>query len=376
MSRRRPELAGGRRAERNLLLARSYAQEVDTIASHPTAIVGCGPRAAAHAAAYRHVTAGTLAACCDIDEERLHRFGDRFGIERRYTDVTAMLSEVQPHLVHLVTSPTVRWSVIEPILATRPPALLVEKPLANRPSEGYRILDACRSAGTLLFVNHQLRHHRPFIALHDAIRSGKLGRIEWVRASCRGNLLEQGTHLFDLISALFDDAGAEWIFAQAEGAAGYEGPHSAPAYTVGAIRLAGGVHVGFECGALAPTWRNEPNFWLNKGIEVVGTEGRAGSSTNHGWWVQTKSGLQAESVPYDQEDDRAQGALIQSILTALDEPERVADHPNNAERSQISFDWVMAAQRSALRRQRVPLGLERVADQEIEALKAALQSSE
>lgn len=345
---------------------------METIPQYRTAIVGCGPRAAAHAVAYRDVTAGSLVACCDVNEERLRQFGDRFGIQQRFTDIGAMLRAVQPDLVDVVTAPTVRWPVIEAILPHRPRAILLEKPLASRPSEGYRILNECQRAGVALCLNHQLRHHAPFQRLRDAVQSGELGAIEWARASCRGNLLEQGTHLFDMVSFVFDDAPADWIFAQAEGVGGFGTAHSSPSYAAGVLCLASGTHVSFECGEPAPTWRSEPNYWLNKGIEVVGTKGRAGSSTNRGWWIHAAAGLQGESASYGEEDDRAQARLTQSLLEALDAPAKIAEHLNSPARSQISFDLVMAAERSALLRARVPVAGERVTDDEIEALRAAL----
>src|SRR5262245_56524610 len=123
------------------------------------AIVGCGPRAVGHALAYQHVPSGRMEACCDLDEHRLGEFCDRFDVAVRHADLATMLEAVQPDLVHVVTAPWVRWSVIETILRHPPRGILVEKPLSNRPAEGYRILEACARAGVPLFVNHQLRHH-------------------------------------------------------------------------------------------------------------------------------------------------------------------------------------------------------------------------
>lgn len=332
-------------------------------------MVGCGPRAAAHAEAYAAgVRAARLVACCDVDGARLQAFGDRFGIARRFADAAEMMRVLRPDLVHVVTSPPQRPSVLAAILGERPRAVLVEKPLARRPEEARAWLEGCARAGVALFVNHQLRFHDCFARAKEVLRGGALGPLEFGRASCRGNLLEQGTHLFDLLSFLFDDAPVEWVLAQCEGAAGYEGSHSAPDYAVGAALFPGGVHVAFECGSPAGSWRQEPNYWLNKGFEFVGARGRVGASTNHGWWAQTEAGLQGETVPYAEEDLRAQARLTESVLLALDRPEA---HPSHASTARISFDLVVAVQRSALLRRRVD-PREPGRDEEIEALRAAL----
>ena len=344
------------------------------MAERRTAILGCGPRAADHAAAYRSLVAGgRLVACCDMDAQRLEAFAAKFGIEQRFGDLAQMLRAVRPDLLHVVAAPPFRPALLEVILGERPPAVLVEKPLARRPEEGAAWIEGCQRAGVALFVNHQLRYHRPFQRVRQLVESGSLGRLEFGRGSCRGNLLEQGTHLFDMVSYFLGDGPVEWIFAQAEGAEGYASAHSAPSYAAGAALFPGGVHVGFECGAPAGTWREEPVYWWNKGVELVGTRGRVGASTHHGWWAQTEAGgLEGEVVPYPEEDLRAQARLTETILAALDDPER---HQAHAATARLSFDLAMAAQRAALLRRRVD-PREPVADREIEALRAALAAAE
>ena len=54
------------------------------------AFLGCGGRARGHAHAYQYIKGGELAAICDMNEELLNKFGDDFGIEKRYTDVPEM----------------------------------------------------------------------------------------------------------------------------------------------------------------------------------------------------------------------------------------------------------------------------------------------
>lgn len=335
-----------------------------------TAILGCGPRAADHALAYVGVSAGRLVACCDLDPSRLEPFAARFSVPGRFGELTEMLRSVRPDLLHVVAAPRFRAEVLRVVLRERPRAVLVEKPLAQRPEELAAWVDGCREAGVALFVNHQLRYHRPFARVREFVRTGALGRLRFARASCRGNLLEQGTHLFDLLGFLFDDGPVSWVLAQVEGAAGYAGSHSAPDYCAGVACFPGGVHVGFECGSPAGTWCAEPVYWWNKGFELVGEAGRAGASTHHGWWAQTAAGAQGEVVPYPEEDRRAQTALTQSILESLDQPEA---HQAFAATARRSLDLVLAAQRSALLRRRVdpaaPAG-----PGEIEALRAALEA--
>ena len=91
------------------------------------------PRAVAHAEAYAHVTSGRLVAACDTDTRRLAVYGDRFRIPERFTDLRQMLETARPDLLHIVMSPE-RDTVVAEAVRTAPRAILLEKPLACRPS--------------------------------------------------------------------------------------------------------------------------------------------------------------------------------------------------------------------------------------------------
>ena len=57
------------------------------------ALIGAGNIANAHLEAYQKVSDVEIVAACDINPKRLEKTCDRFGIERRYTDVDTMLAE-------------------------------------------------------------------------------------------------------------------------------------------------------------------------------------------------------------------------------------------------------------------------------------------
>ena len=97
-----------------------------------SAFLGCGPRARRHAEAYELVQKGKLTAICDLDEGRLHAFGDDYGIgpEHRYTDMDEMLEAEGPDLLHIVTLPTIRVGLMTAASDHGVPVVIVEKPIA------------------------------------------------------------------------------------------------------------------------------------------------------------------------------------------------------------------------------------------------------
>jgi predicted dehydrogenase len=260
---------------------------------------------------------------------------------------------VRPDLVHVVTPPTVRRSVIDEVLDGRPRALLVEKPLALEPDDAYHILDRCRSQEVSLFVNHQLRYFRPLLDLRDRIATGALGTLHTVRATTRCDLLEQGSHLFDLVSFLVGDRQeATEVFAAAQGVRS-EGPtHGAPEYIAGVATLERDVRLYFECGGQAPAWPGSRNPWHQLGIELHGDFGHAGVSLNRGWWISTDGMRDHADHVHEEEDDSAQQRLIDDICRTLDAPDK---HPCGPQRSLFSLQLMIAAQRSALYRSWLPV---------------------
>lgn len=336
------------------------------------AILGCGPRAVGHAEAYVHVSSGRLVAACDLDRARLDRFCDRFGVAERFTDLPPMLEHTSPDLLHVVTTPE-RTEIVEQVVKLPPRAILMEKPLACRPSAGYRILQLCEQAGIPLYLNHQLRHHAPFQRVREAIHGEEIGELVSLRATSKGRLFEQGTHMLDLLSYLLDDVPARSLLAQAEGAGSFNKTHPSPDNTLVSLRWRDDVPVIVVSGAASPTWRGEPDFWRNKAVEAVGTRGFIASSINHGWWMVTHKGSWSEERLYDPEDLLAQARLTEGIFQAFDDPGY--RHLNRPETSATAFDLAQNALRSALERRRIPLPAEPVPDSVWEGLQQALSGA-
>ena len=76
------------------------------------AIIGCGPRAAEHLAAYALVHRGRIVAACARTLSHAQGFCREHAIEQSYDDATRMLEVVQPELLHVVTQPDQRVALL------------------------------------------------------------------------------------------------------------------------------------------------------------------------------------------------------------------------------------------------------------------------
>lgn len=308
-------------------------------------LIGCGPRGESHARSCAAPSPIELVACADIDLTIAASFARRHGIAHYFDSVDQLMRTCHPELVQVATPPAVRRSVIDRVLGYRPKAVLVEKPLALEPDEAHYLLDRCRAEQVALFVNHQLRYFRPLRLLRRHLATGVLGTVHTVVATTRCDVLEQGSHLFDMVGFLLGDQSATQVFAAAQGTL-REGPTAgAPRYLAGVATYEQGTRLYFECGAQAPAWPGNANPWHQMGVELIGDRGHAGVSLNRGWWVTAGNHHLHGEHEHELEDDPAQRRLLADIPGALEDPDT---HPCGPRRSLNSLRLIFAAQRSAL----------------------------
>lgn len=158
---------------------------------------------------------------CDINPERLRQFQRCSGIpdDRLFTDFKDMFAGCNPTIVIIAT-----WTdshVPIGIMAAESGAKVIvcEKPIAPDLKEAQKLLDACKNRNATLIINHERRFDHRYRTVRELIASGKIGEIKTVHASVLtsgyrgksnileggGPLLQDGTHIIDIIRFLFGD---------------------------------------------------------------------------------------------------------------------------------------------------------------------------
>ncbi|MDQ1318395.1 MAG: hypothetical protein QG588_2056, partial [Candidatus Poribacteria bacterium] len=165
------------------------------------AFLGCEGRARGHAHAYKFIKRGKIVAICDFKDELRNKFGDDFGIEKRYKDIHEMLDKEKPNLLHIVTAPFLRGTTT-PIryslnIASEHgvPSAIVEKPIAVMSEDWRDLKELSKRTKTKFVVNTQLNFHPKNLELKQDVAEGKIGEIKFIDASARltpvdlGNLM-------------------------------------------------------------------------------------------------------------------------------------------------------------------------------------------
>src|SRR5690606_20011676 len=181
------------------------------------AIIGAGGISQSHFDGYR--AAGVeVVAISDVDAAALARRLGEWGLERGYTD-NAQLFEAGGFDMVSIAAPTAVHHPATLAAAAAGVHVLVEKPLALDLTLADEMIEACKRAGVILMVNHQLRSSGPASKARELVQAGAIGRVTQVRlrqahdwgglltvrptfakrsTSGGGTLLDNGTHLADL----------------------------------------------------------------------------------------------------------------------------------------------------------------------------------
>jgi len=117
---------------------------------------------------------------CDMNQSLLHEIGDRYGIQKRYSDFSDMLEKEKPDAVSI----TVPNKLHMPLTLQAMEAgchVLCEKPMAINAEEAEKMLKASKACGKKLMINFNQRFDPSRQAIKEMIDSGKLGDIYYVR---------------------------------------------------------------------------------------------------------------------------------------------------------------------------------------------------
>lgn len=194
------------------------------------AIVGAGGISANHHDGY--LAAGVeVVALCDPAVEALAARARAWGIERTYATYDELFAAGGFDVVS-IAAPTAVHHPATVAAAKAGVHVLVEKPMALDLKLADEMIAACREAGVVLMVNHQLRSSGPGRKARELIDAGVIGSVTHVRlrqahdwggvgvrpsfttraSAGGGTLLDNGCHLADL--ARFFGGSVREVFAR------------------------------------------------------------------------------------------------------------------------------------------------------------------
>lgn len=145
------------------------------------AIVGCGQIADAHIQEVRRVPGAVVVAVCDVNAHMVEQAATRFRVPGVYTDVSRMLAETRPDVVHITTPPSTHLAIGRRVLESGAHAY-VEKPLTVTGVEAEELVDCAKRSHRLVCVGHSNAFDESVLRLKEAFELGQLGDAVHVEA--------------------------------------------------------------------------------------------------------------------------------------------------------------------------------------------------
>jgi 1,5-anhydro-D-fructose reductase (1,5-anhydro-D-mannitol-forming) len=159
-------------------------------------------------------TGSRLVACLGSTPEKSAAFARRFGFERAHKDLAALLNDPGVDAVYIALPNALHHAAV--LAAARAKKhVLCEKPFAMHVEHAREMVAACREAGVVLRIAHQIRLDAAIVRAREIVRSGRLGRLAEIlleRGSANparktwrldnaqsGVIFDVGVHLIDLI---------------------------------------------------------------------------------------------------------------------------------------------------------------------------------
>lgn len=240
-------------------------------------VIGLGWFGEIHAETIIGVPSLKLSALCTRNQERLAQQGQKFGVDKLYTDYNEMLADPDIDAVSICTM----WDQhTAPAIAALKAGkhVFLEKPIASTVEDARQIVEAAQTSKGILFIGHVVRFNPRYRMAKQAIDEGRIGRI--VALSSRRNIPAAWTpEILNKIGPIVGDAIHDtdimlWLtgdrivsaYAQTVDIRGLEHPDIGQTM----FRFAGGATATLETVWCMP---DKTPFDIDERMSIIGTEG-------------------------------------------------------------------------------------------------------
>nr|WP_209817160.1 Gfo/Idh/MocA family oxidoreductase [Acidovorax delafieldii] len=178
-------------------------------------LVGCGniaggydpgPGATAmpltHAGAYIRHGGFTVTTCVEPDDTRREAFMRTWRIPMGYRTLEEVPAISHFDVVSICSPTAAHTQQVDAALALRPRLIFCEKPVTPQVHDTEACVTRCDAAGVLLAVNHTRRWAPDIISLRERLVAGELGTVRSVSGLYNKGVLNNGSHLIDLLHHL------------------------------------------------------------------------------------------------------------------------------------------------------------------------------
>ncbi len=266
-------------------------------------VVGLGWAAADFVApAMVKSTGSRIVACLGSTAEKSKAFAERFGVTKAHADLSALMADPDVDAVYIALPNAMHHEAV--LAGARAQKhMLCEKPFAMLAAHAREMSEACKRAGVILRIAHQIRMDAAVTRAREIVRSGRLGRIvsmslertsampprkTWRLDNAQsGVMYDVGVHLLDLTQWV---SGQKFVEVSAFTHPDRRDGHADDSFTVQG-RLQGGAHAQVRATREVPQGENN---LLIEGTEATLVTSPLRWATEHTVTVRDKNGSNVE----------------------------------------------------------------------------------
>ncbi len=138
------------------------------------AIVGCGKIADVHASQIHRIKGCEIVGVCDREPLMARQLYERFPVKRYFSDLTELLGEARPDVVHITTPPESHFDIAKLCLEGGC-HVYVEKPFTSDEREARRLIALANEKKLKITVGHDDQFRHAARRMRALVQSGFLG---------------------------------------------------------------------------------------------------------------------------------------------------------------------------------------------------------
>ncbi len=137
-------------------------------------IVGCGKIADSHASQIQRIPECEIVGVCDREPLLARQLYERFPVKRYFVDLTELLTETRPDVVHITTPPESHFEIAKLCLEAGC-HVYVEKPFTLNADEARRLIALANKRALKVTVGHDEQFSHVARRMRTLVRNGFLG---------------------------------------------------------------------------------------------------------------------------------------------------------------------------------------------------------
>lgn len=138
------------------------------------AIVGCGKIADAHASQIQRIKGCEIVGVCDREPLMARQLYERFPVKQHFTDLTQLLTDARPDVVHITTPPQSHFAIAK-LCLERGCHVYVEKPFTVYEDEARELIALANEKGLKVTAGHDDQFSHVARRMRNLVQSGFLG---------------------------------------------------------------------------------------------------------------------------------------------------------------------------------------------------------